>query len=234
MPTDPPTAPRPYVLLSAAMSLDGFLDDTSDRRLRLSNAADFDRVDDVRATCDAILVGATTVRRDNPRLLIGSAARRAHRRSQGRPEHPTKVTVTTKGLDPSLAFFTTAGDKIVYCPRPALPTLAEELADVADVTAAGDPLDLGLLLDDLGDRGIRTLMVEGGTTLHTQFLVHDLADEVHLALAPFFVGEAGAPRFVGPGAFPHDTAHRLHLADVTQVGDVAFVRYLAKRRSEGA
>ncbi len=52
---------RPYVILSAAMSLDGYLDTASPPRLALSNAADFDRVDEVRAHCDAILVGARTV-----------------------------------------------------------------------------------------------------------------------------------------------------------------------------
>ena len=58
------------------MSIDGYLDSVSVKRLPLSNDADFDRVDAVRATCDAILVGAGTIRNDNPRLLIRSRARR--------------------------------------------------------------------------------------------------------------------------------------------------------------
>src|SRR3954452_18855070 len=52
------------------MSIDGYLDSAGDERLILSNDADLDRVDEVRAGCDAILVGATTVRNDNPRLLV--------------------------------------------------------------------------------------------------------------------------------------------------------------------
>ncbi|WP_342215762.1 RibD family protein, partial [Nocardia farcinica] len=67
---------RPYVLLSAAMSLDGHLDDVGPERLRLSDAADFDRVDRVRAESDAILVGAQTLRRDDPRQLGADHARR--------------------------------------------------------------------------------------------------------------------------------------------------------------
>ena len=78
----PATSKRPYVLLSCSLSLDGYLDNASQRRLVLSNAADLDRVDEVRAGCDAILVGAATVRADNPRLLVRQpvaafAARRA-------------------------------------------------------------------------------------------------------------------------------------------------------------
>ena len=66
---------RPYTLLSCSVSLDGYLGDQTPR-LALSNEADFDRVDEVRASCDAIMVGAVTVRTDNPRLLVRSQARR--------------------------------------------------------------------------------------------------------------------------------------------------------------
>ena len=67
-------ADRPYVLLSAAMSADGYLDDASATRLVLSGEADLDRVDELRAGSDAILVGAQTIRADNPRLLVRSRA----------------------------------------------------------------------------------------------------------------------------------------------------------------
>ncbi|NEC29873.1 5-amino-6-(5-phosphoribosylamino)uracil reductase, partial [Streptomyces sp. SID8111] len=89
----------------AAVSLDGFLDDTGPERLLLSGAADFDRVDEVRASCDAILVGAGTLRADNPRLLVNSAERRAARVADGRPAYPLKVTVSGSGdLDPEAQF----------------------------------------------------------------------------------------------------------------------------------
>ena len=61
---------RPYTLLSCGMSIDGYIDTASDERLMLSNEADLDRVDAVRADSDAILVGAATLRNDNPRLLV--------------------------------------------------------------------------------------------------------------------------------------------------------------------
>jgi 5-amino-6-(5-phosphoribosylamino)uracil reductase len=67
--------------------------------------------------------------------------------------------------------------------------------------------------------------VEGGTAMHTQFLVAGLADELHLAIAPFFVGDPGAPRFVGPGAFRWDRDRRMTLAETRALGDVALLRY---------
>ena len=87
---------RPYTLLSCSVSLDGYLGDQTPR-LALSNEADFDRVDEVRASCDAIMVGAVTVRTDNPRLLVRSQARREERRARGLPASPKKITVTEPG-----------------------------------------------------------------------------------------------------------------------------------------
>jgi 5-amino-6-(5-phosphoribosylamino)uracil reductase len=214
---------RPYVVLSAAASLDGYIDDATDHRLLLSNDEDFDRVDEVRASVDAILVGANTIRADNPRLLVRTDERRARRVAAGQPSSPVKVTITSTGnLDPPAAFFT-AGDveKLVYSPLPLnLP------ATVIPAT------DLPSVLSDLAARGINRLLVEGGTTMHTQFLTAGLADELHLMIAPFFVGDSAAPRFVAPGNFPQDSAHRLNLTEVRPIGDVVLLRYLLERPTD--
>ena len=73
-------------------------------------------------------------------------------------------------------------------------------------------------------------MVEGGSTIHTQFLTAGLANEIQLAIAPFFVGEAAAPGFVEPSIFPNDSAHRMILAEARPIGDMALLRYLPKGR----
>src|SRR6185437_15274698 len=106
----------PYTLLSCGISIDGYLDSVEVKRLPLSNDADLDRVDDVRAGCDAILVGAATVRNDNPRLLVRSPARQRARTARGLPPAPMKVTVTASGvLNPCSEFFTAGDvDKYVY------------------------------------------------------------------------------------------------------------------------
>lgn len=220
---------RPHVLLSVAVSVDGYIDDASPDRLRLSGPADFDRVDQVRAESDAILIGAHTLRRDNPRLLVDSAARRAARVAAGKPEYPVKITVTASGdLDPGLRFWRHGGDKLVYTTDAGAARIGERLSGLAEVRSLGAELDFGALLDDLGRRGIARLMVEGGTRIHTAFLAADLADELHLAIAPLLVGDPEAPRFLDPAAFPGAPHRRMRLVEVDQVGDVAVLRYRPK------
>ena len=218
---------RPYTLLSCCVSLDGYLDDASPTRLVLSPAADLDRVDAERAGCDAILVGAETVRRDDPRLVVRSPACRSSRVARGRPPTPLRVTVTASGeLDPGARIFTEPGSgTLVYAPSRVAGDLAGRLRTAATVADAGADVDLRWVLADLASRGVERLMVEGGRRVLTQLLTGQLADELQLAVAPVFVGDPHAPRFVGPGTFPWAGANRARLAEVRQVGDAALLRY---------
>jgi 5-amino-6-(5-phosphoribosylamino)uracil reductase len=226
------TRVRPYTLLSCCISLDGYLDGASGPRWVLSNEADLDRIDSVRAGCDAILVGAGTIRHDDPRLLVRDEGRREARRACGLAPSPIKVTMTRRAdLSPAAAFFTTGdGPKLVYCPRASQSQLRVRLGQLATVIAAGDRVEPLQLCEDLGARGVRRLMVEGGTSVLTQFLLGDLADELQLAVAPVFVGDARAPRFVSDGAFPWRADRRARLVEAYAVGDVAVHRYALSAR----
>jgi len=197
---------RPYIILSCAVSVDGCLDDASPQRLILSGPEDLDEVDELRASVDAIIVGAGTIRKDNPRLLVRSAARVAARVARGLPEHPLRVTLTRSGeLDPGAPFFTGPGPHVVY---------------------EGAGLNLSAVLQDLyAERHVRTLLLEGGSQLLAEALTQGLADELRLAIAPFFVGDAGAPRFAVPGAYPQDAAHPMHLERVRRLGGVVVLNY---------
>lgn len=225
-------ADHPYLLLSCGMSIDGYLDDTTTERLLLSNDADLDRVDAERARCDAIMVGAGTVRRDNPRLLVRSRVRRHERVARGLPPSPLKVTLTATGdLDPAGRFFTAGpAEQLVYCTSPAVGRARQRLGAVAAVADAGEPVDLGWVAADLRNRGVRRLMVEGGGMMLTQFLTAGLADELQLAVAPFFVGDSRAPRFVSDGGFPWCPDRPATLAEVRQLGDVVLLRYALSDR----
>jgi 5-amino-6-(5-phosphoribosylamino)uracil reductase len=216
--------PRPYVLLSCATSADGYLDDASPERLILSGPADLDRVDEVRAGCDAILVGAQTVRADNPRLLIRDPRRSARRAARGLPAHPARVTLTATGdLDPDARFFAPGALRLVYCATAALTRARATLGDSAVLIDAGDPVSLDFMVKDLAERGVARLLVEGGARVLGDFLAAGRADELNLAVAPFFVADPAAPRLSLPAPSP---AGPMTLAETRRVGEVALLRYL--------
>jgi 5-amino-6-(5-phosphoribosylamino)uracil reductase len=143
-----------------------------------------------------------------------------------------KVTVTERGLlDPSRRFFADDGSaKLVYAHHRVADTLRRRLGQLAEIVDAGDPVEMPALAADLARRGVRRLMVEGGGAVHTQFLAADLVDELQLVVAPFFVGDAGARRFVGEGRFPWHPGRRARLAETRQLGDVVLLRYALSER----
>lgn len=159
------------VTLSFATSSDGYLDDKSSKRLILSTPADWEAVYRLRAEQDAILVGAETLRRDNPSLK----------------GVPIRVSVTRTGnLDPSLRFFTVGeARRILFSPRP-LPAFD----GLAEVIVCPEPITAARIVTELEKRGVERLMVEGGAQLLDRFIREGMVDRVREAVNPaIIVGE---------------------------------------------
>jgi 5-amino-6-(5-phosphoribosylamino)uracil reductase len=226
-------AARPYTIVSCAVSLDGCLDDASPERLILSGPQDLDEVDELRSAADAILVGAGTIRADNPRLLVRDDARVAAREAEGRPPHPLRVTVTATGdLDPAARFFAGPLPPLVYAPAAAAAAARPRLGDKAVVIDTGAELSLAAVLRDLyTERRVLTLLAEPGAVLARDLLAQDLVDEIRLAVAPFFVGDANAPRFALPAHYPHGQGSPMTLASVRRIDGLAVLRYRLNSRT---
>jgi 5-amino-6-(5-phosphoribosylamino)uracil reductase len=198
------------VFLSVAVSLDGYIDDRSPQRLILSSPEDLADMRAAREECDAILVGAETVRRDNPSLRAKNAAR---------------VTVTHSGeLDPNLHFFDGSMRTIVLTAKDRVEVLRARLGERAEVVAI-ESFEPAAYVSALQDCGVRSLFVEGGTRILTAFIASGLFDRLRLAIAPFFIGDDDAPRMVHPAHFLNDAYSRLMLRDVRRLGDVAVLNY---------
>lgn len=164
--------------------------------------------------------------------MVRSIDRQSQRKVAGLSCSPWKITVTATGdLDPHAAFFT-AGDttKLVYCPRSQAEDIRRRVGHAAIVAGLGSRVTMTDLVSDLADRGIRELLVEGGGTVHTQFLAANLVDELDLAVAPIFVGDRRAPRFVDDAPFPWTDRRRAPLAEVRQIGDMVLLRYALSDR----
>lgn len=220
----------PFVIQKCAQSVDGFIDDASPRRLLLSSPADFATVDKIRASCDAIIVGANTIRSDNPRLVIRSRVLQNARLKKGLPKNPLKVTITSSGnLGKQLNFF--KNDKpLIYCPTISFKKVQRKFGNVAEVVGAGHSnIDLKKMLSYLYLRGCRRVLLEGGQTIGSEFLLAGLVDELQVSVAPFFVGQKDAAKFLLPGKYLHNFKNRMVLKDVKKVGDMAVITWRLKK-----
>lgn len=216
-----------YVYLSAAISADGYLDHRSDERLVLSGPEDLAEIKRLRAGFDAILVGAGTVRRDNPSLVVREPELRAARKKAGMPADITKVTVTASGnIDPSGRFFTEgAGEKIVIATPGTDPARIAALEEVATVVVSPQPaITPEAIVSLLESRGLQSLFVEGGGEVLSAFLDSGGSCHLRLAVAPFFLGAHGAAKIAGRVGV--DANRRMALLRAYPVGDMAVAEYL--------
>ena len=169
------------ITLSFATTADGYLDDNSPRRLMISTPEDWEAVLRLRASHDAILAGAETLRRDDPALLLRDAAARELRRARGMRPDLTKVTLTHSGrLSPSMRFFTEGdADRYVFSEK-ELP----ELKGVAEVISSDSSITASAIVTELEKRGVERLLVEGGASVLRMFLAEGMADTVRRAVNP--------------------------------------------------
>ena len=203
------------VYASVALSGDGYMDDRSPRRLILSTPADWREVMRLRAWADAILVGAETVRRDDPSLTVRDEALRRERLAANRPADPAKVTLSRSlRLAPASNFFTAgSGARIVFTDNAAASPLetAAEIVRIPDLSAAR-------ILTELEKRGFERLLVEGGPRTLGLFFAEGLVDTLRMAVNPAVrVGDPHAPRFeppFDPARFPQQR-RRLEGMEVT-------------------
>lgn len=222
------------VIVSAAVSADGCLDDLAPRRLILSSPEDWREVYRLRASCGAILVGAETVRKDNPSLVIRDEALRNQRIADGLSPDIVKVTLSRTGdLSPGLRFFSEGGgEKIVFLSADAPVERRKTLESVATVVVLAE-VSASSVVAELARRGIEKLMVEGGSHVLGMFFAEGMVDQFRLAVAPFLVGQPGAPRLVTAGCYPDAASgRRMTLMRTEQLGDMAVMHYRIEKRAQ--
>lgn len=194
------------ITLSAAISADGYLDDSSPERLIISSPEDWEAIYALRAGCDAILVGAGTLRTDNPSLVIRDEKLRSQRAAQGKNPDIMKVAVSGSGiLDARLKFFTEgSGEKLLFTSG----EVSNEVSELATVISR-PKLTASVILNYLKKIGVEKLLVEGGSVILSMFLKEKSWDEFRLAVGPFFVADALAPSVVTAGQYPRMNLDRV-------------------------
>ena len=218
---------RPFVLFNAAVSLDGKLAPASRRKVRLGSDRDRARMDVLRAGSDAILIGAATLRAEDPPLQVRTPAGRRHRTRQGRTGPLLEVLVSRTLRIPSSSRFLRddAIPRLVVTVSSAPAWRLAKLRERREVWIAGrQDVMPHTLLRRLARHGVRRLLVEGGGEVFAAFLESDLADEIHLTVTPFVIGGRDAPTlFDGDGI---DGALPLMKLDLSRrEGEEVYLRY---------
>lgn len=189
------TRNRPFVILKAAVTLDGKMSTDSGRSKWITSPAARAEGHRLRAAADAVLVGVGTVLADDPSLT-----------SHGKGRNPIRVILDSRGRTPAKAKVRDSSAPTLIYSRGSVPT-------------ANGHLDLRAVLKDLAARGVGTLLVEGGPEVHTSFLKARLADEVRIFMAPKLAGGAKARTFFeGAGVAEMADALRLEGLAVRHIG----------------
>ena len=220
---------KPYVILNAAMTLDGKIA-TETGSSNISGKEDLIRVHELRKEVDAIMVGINTVIADDPRLTV-------HKIESKKEDNPIRVVVDGKGRIP-------IESRITNDDAPTIIAVSDDYK--SDLTAsdksqvlknngvdfffAGEnQVDLAKLMNYLYEKGVKTLMLEGGSTLNFSMIKNGLIDEIRICVAPMVVGGVNAiSLFGGDGFMTMDESVKLELVDSFSCGKDLVLKYKVK------
>jgi len=223
------TTGLPFVIAKFAASLDGRIAAASGDSRWISGPQSRQWAHEQRAALDAIMVGVNTILVDDPQLTARPGGQESERQ-------PLRVVADSHGRTP-------AGARVLQGPGRALiatsdrsePSWRQAIeaagAEVLVLPRDGDSLDLGALLRALAERGVLSLLVEGGGILLGSLFDRGLVDKVQAIIAPLIVGAAEAPAAVaGRGAHRLADAWRLREVAVERLGDdILIIGYPTKR-----
>lgn len=203
---------RPWVTLKGAVSLDGRIATASGDSKWITGDAARKEAHRLRAAHDAILVGAGTVLADDPSLTVRGVRGTEPRRVilDGR----LRISPSARAVPGALVLTTE--------PNGHEPFLARG-AEVVTLPGDGGRIALDALLVAIGDRKLTSVLVEGGGQVHGALLREGLVDEVHVFVAPLFIGGDGVPLLDGVGAATMADVRRLESRTVKRLGDDVLV-----------
>jgi len=223
---------RPFVVATFAMTVDGKVTTRNFTPVDFTSREDKLHLFRQRALADAVVIGHTSLRRDNVRLGIPSELQKA-RIKRRQTQAPIRVIVSGKGnIDSQLKVFQSDISQIVIFSTRRMPRKYQlTLSKKATLHLSDDKhVDLAAMLQTLRkEYGVRTVACEGGPTLFRSLLEHDLVDQLNLTVAPYMFGGANAPTLTGLSKDFLPASVHCHLVDMRVVGEECFLTYRIKR-----
>ncbi len=219
---------RPYILLNYAMSLDGKLSTKDRDPVNFTSKKDRDLMDQIRSEVDAVLIGAGTLRAENPPVRIRKGDRRRERVNSNKQPHPISILLSRNLCFPTNGRYWTDCDieRIIVTTKTAPPKILSSLKAKTEIIQIGDSsVDIKNLCKILLKRGISRLLIEGGGDVNMAFWEAGLVDEVLLTLCPVVIGGKDAPTGADGVGFENDCLARLTLVETNKIGEELFLRY---------
>jgi len=211
---------RPYVIINCAMSADGKIASPSGKQLHISNEEDMSRVYSLRNEYDAVLVGIKTIQSDNPKLTV----KEGYVKNQNNPIRVILDTHCSTNVE-ALAVDDKAKTLIItngQCDKKYGPNVEVIQCDI-DYDGV---IDLNKMLEILYNRGIKKLMVEGGSTVIWNFLKQHLVDDLYVFIGPMIIGGKYTPSMAdGEGISSESDIINLEIAEVSKLNDGILVHY---------
>jgi len=218
---------RPYTFINVAMTADGKIDTFERKGAAISSKQDKQRVDELRAAADGVLVGGRTLLDETPKLTVKSEALREGRIKQGRSPNPIKVGAATVADIHKDSDFIKAGDarRVIFTTSQTSISQLENLRALGVEVFVDDAprVDLNKMMLTLKKIGVDHLMVEGGGTMNFELMRLGLVDELMIYVAPMIFGGANAPTVADGLGLSRDAALEMKLTDVERWEDGGIV-----------
>ncbi len=206
---------RPYIIINCAMSIDGKIAMPDGKQARISSEEDMARVHKLRSEVDAVLVGIGTILSDNPKLTVKKEYVKKAR-------NPTRVILDSHFRTPENAEVMQPNAKTII-----VTTEKEYRHGLLEVIKCGegDRVDIEKLMEILYERGIKKLLVEGGSTVIWEFLNRGLFDELNVYIAPFVIGGNAPTMAGGEGINSIENAIKLNLFAIERYGEGIVLKF---------
>ena len=225
---------RPFVSATFAMTVDGKITTKKFPPVDFTSREDKLHLFRQRALADAVLIGHSTLKRDNVRLGVPQADLREARIERGQAPYPVRVIVSDKGkIDNRLNIFQSDISPIIIFSTRRMPWKYQEALEKKATLhlSNAEHVDLAAALHTLRDKyKIRTVACEGGPTLFRSLLERGLVDQLNLTIAPYMFGGAKAPTLTGLSKEFLPASVHCALIDMRVVGEECFLSYRIKHQ----
>lgn len=212
------------IRVNMATSLDGKIAPASREKFRLGTSVDVHRMEELREWADVIVVGAGTLRAEDPPFKLKDREASRRRVSEGRPEHPAVAVISGSLNLAGRRTFDAPGRHLIVTHENS-PEPASELSNRAEIWRVGrDRVDVVALVDRFSEVGFERILVEGGGEVAAGFFEHNLVDELFLTLTPWLMGGDDAPGLANADRL-FEMPPRFELVSVEETSEEVFLFY---------